>query len=680
MKDYMVKDIRNIAVLGHGSEGKTTLVESMLYAAGVTDRQGRVEDGNTVSDYDSEEIKRHISISASVAPIEIHGKKLNLIDVPGYFDFAGEMAGPLHAVEGAVIVISAATGISTGFEKAWNATAKHGLARLIAVSQVDREHINYRKVLDDLRSTYGNCIIPTVLPIGEGTSFRGVVDVLTGKAFIGAGKDRKEIPIPEDMAGLVEEALEACHEAAASTSEELMEKFFDEGKLSEEDMLRGLSTGIYEGSIVPVAPVSSLDGIGVRPLMYELAMYMPSPMEHTYHGINPKTKSMHIRHADMSESFTAQVFKTIADPFVGKLSLIKVISGVLTPATPLFNANADKPEKAAGIFMVRGKKQIPVGMLCAGDIGALSKLQYTSTGDSLCEIGKVVQYDSIDFPAPQISLAVYAKKAGDEDKVFSGLARLCDEMPDVIVAKDPMTTEIVRQKLQSKFGAEAVFKDPKIAYRESIRKTIQVQGRHKKQSGGHGQFGDVWIEFSPAEPGTDFEFVDAVVGGAVPRNFIPSVEKGLRENLVKGVLAGFPMTGLRAKLYDGSYHPVDSSEMAFKTAARIAYKQCINANPVLLEPIMHVEISVPDEYMGDIMGDLNKRRGRILGMEQNDGRQLIIAEVPQAEMFKYATDLRSMTQAKGSFKMSFERYEEVPQAIAAKIIEAHKADLADDDE
>ncbi|MFR6026638.1 MAG: elongation factor G [Christensenellales bacterium] len=691
MKDYMVKDIRNIAVLGHGSEGKTTLVESMLYAAGVTDRQGRVEDGNTVSDYDSEEIKRHISISASVAPIEIHGKKLNLIDVPGYFDFAGEMAGPLHAVEGAVIVISAATGISTGFEKAWNATAKHGLARLIAVSQVDREHINYRKVLDDLRSTYGNCIIPTVLPIGEGTSFRGVVDVLTGKAFIGAGKDRKEIPIPEEMAGLVEEALEACHEAAASTSEELMEKFFDEGKLSEEDMLRGLSTGIYEGSIVPVAPVSSLDGIGVRPLMYELAMYMPSPMEHTYHGINPKTKSMHIRHADMSESFTAQVFKTIADPFVGKLSLIKVISGVLTPATPLFNANADKPEKAAGIFMVRGKKQIPVGMLCAGDIGALSKLQYTSTGDSLCEIGKVVQYDSIDFPAPQISLAVYAKKAGDEDKVFSGLARLCEEMPDVIVAKDPMTTEtlisgqgeleleIVRQKLQSKFGAEAVFKDPKIAYRESIRKTIQVQGR-QKQSGGHGQFGDVWIEFSPAEPGTDFEFVDAVVGGAVPRNFIPSVEKGLRENLVKGVLAGFPMTGLRAKLYDGSYHPVDSSEMAFKTAARIAYKQCINANPVLLEPIMHVEISVPDEYMGDIMGDLNKRRGRILGMEQNDGRQLIIAEVPQAEMFKYATDLRSMTQAKGAFKMNFERYEEVPQAISSKIIEAHKADLADDEE
>ena len=692
MKDYMVKDIRNIAVLGHGSEGKTTLVESMLYAAGVIDRQGRVEDGNATCDWEPEEIKRHHSISASVAPIEIHGKKLNFIDVPGYFDFAGEMTGPLHAVEGALLVMSAGTGLSTGFEKAWNATGKRGLARFIAVTQVDREHINYRKVLDDLRATYGNCIIPTVLPIGEGTDFRGVVDVLSGKAFTGAGKDRKEIPVPADMEALVEEAIEACHEAAASTSEDLMEKFFDEGRLSETDMLRGLSAGIYDGSIVPVVPVSSISGIGVRPLLYELAMYMPSPMEHTYHGINPKTKSMHIRHADMSESFTAQVFKTIADPFVGKLSFVRVISGVLTSATALFNPNADKPEKAGGLFAIRGKKQIPVNMLCAGDIGALSKLQYTSTGDSLCEIGKVVQYDNIVFPAPQMSLAVYAKKAGDEDKVFSGLARLCEELPDVIVAKDPMTLEtqisgqgelqleVVRQKLQSKFGAEALFKDPKIAYRESIRKTISVQGRHKKQSGGHGQFGDVWIEFSPADEGVEFEFVDAVVGGAVPRNFIPAVEKGLRDNMVKGVLAGYPMTGLRAKLYDGSYHPVDSNEMAFKTAARIAYKQCINAAPVLMEPVMHVEVSVPDEYMGDIMGDMNKRRGRILGMEQVDGKQLIVAEVPQAEMFKYATDLRSMTQARGFFKMTFERYEEVPAMIAAKIIEAHKADLADDEE
>ncbi len=693
MKDFKVKDIRNIAVLGHGSEGKTTLVESMLYCSGAIDRQGRVEDGNTVSDYDPEEIKRHISISASVAPVEIHGKKINLIDVPGYFDFAGEAAGALSAVEGALIVMSAATGISTGFEKAWEATGKHGLARFIAVSQVDREHVNYEKVLDQLREVYGSCIVPMVLPIGEGTSFRGVVDVLSGKAFTGVHKDRKEIPVPEDMKDRVEQALDACHEAAASTSEELMEKFFDEGRLSEEEMLRGLSAGIYSGDIVPVAPVSGVDGKGVRPLMFALASYMPSPMERTYHGTNPKDKSVHIRHSDPTESFTAQVFKTIADPFVGKLSLVKVISGVLTPQTALYNANKDKAEKAAGLFVIRGKKQTPVNSLNAGDIGALSKLQYTSTGDSLSEANKPIQYDDIEFPAPQISMAVYAKKAGEEDKVFSGLARLCEEMPDVIVAKDPMTTEtlisgqgeleleIIRQKLQSKFGAEAVFKDPKIAYRETIRKTIDVQGRHKKQSGGHGQFGDVWIEFSPtADPSVDFEFEDAVVGGAVPRNFIPSVEKGLRENLVKGVLAGYPMTGLHAKLHDGSYHPVDSSEMAFKTAARIAYKQCIKASPVLLEPIMHVEVSVPDEYMGDIIGDLNKRRGRILGMEPLGGKQIITAEVPQAEMFKYATDLRSITQAKGSFRMNFERYEEVPQLNADKIIEARKSELEDDDE
>ena len=692
MKDYTVKDIRNIAVLGHGSEGKTTLVESMLYAAGAIDRQGRVEDGNTVSDYDAEEVKRHISLSASVVPIEIHNKKLNLIDVPGYFDFAGEMAGSLYAVEGALIVMSAVTGISTGFEKAWAAAGAHKLARFIAISQVDREHVDYHAAVEALRAKYGTCIIPMVLPIGEGTSFRGVVDVLSKKAFSGVGKDRKEIPIPDDMKDAMEEALAECCEAAASTSEELMEKFFEDMTLSEEDMLKGLAAGILDGSVVPVAPVSGISGIGVRPLMFALTAYMPSPMDRSYHGVDLKTEEEVEKTPDAADSFSAQVFKTIADPFVGKLSLIKVVTGTLTGATPLYNANKDKAEKAAGMFMISGKKQVPVKTLTAGDIGALSKLQYTSTGDSLCEAGKPVKYDSIVFPDPQISLAVYAKKAGEEDKVFSGLARLCEEMPDVIVAKDPMTTEttisgqgeleleIVRQKLLGKFGAEAVFKDPKIAYRETIRKTIDVQGRHKKQSGGHGQFGDVWIEFSPAGADVDFEFEDAVVGGVVPRNFIPSVEKGLRENLVKGVLAGFPMVGLHAKLHDGSYHPVDSSEMAFKTAARIAYKQCINASPVLLEPIMHVDVTVPNEYMGDIMGDVSQRRGSILGMEQVGENQVISAEIPQAEMFKYATDLRSMTQAKGSFKMSFERYAEVPAMISAKIIEAHKADLEDDDE
>ena len=400
-----------------------------------------------------------------------------------------------------------------------------------------------------------------------------------------------------------------------------------------------------------------------------------------------------MRHCDLNESFTAQVFKTIADPFVGKLSLIKIISGTLTSGTALFNANTEKLEKAANIFTVRGKKQTPVNALYAGDIGALSKLQYTNTGDSLCEVNKVVKYDPLEFPQTQMSMAIFAKKAGEEDKVFSGLSRLMEEDPSLRLEKNVETTEsllcgqgelhleITRQKLASKFGAEAVLKEPRIPYRESIRKTIKAEGRHKKQSGGHGQYGHVWIEFSPLEDSsTDFEFVDAVVGGVVPRNFIPSVEKGLRENLPKGVLAGYPMVGLRAKLYDGSYHAVDSSEMAFKTAARIAYKKCIDAGPVLLEPINHVEVLVPDEYMGDIIGDMNKRRGRILGMNQVDGLQQIVAEVPLAEMTKYATDLRSMTQARGSFTMNFERYEEVPAMIAAKIIDEHKQSDSDDDD
>lgn len=693
MKDYLAKDIRNIAIIGHGSEGKTTLLESILYASGTIDRQGRVEDGTTVSDFDSEETKRHISLSASVVPVEQHDKKINFIDVPGYFDFAGEWVGPLHAAESALIVISAASGMTTGAEKAWNAAQRKSLARFIAINQMDREHVSFRKVLDALREKYGSCIVPMVLPIGEGTTFRGVVDVLSQKAFVGAGAERKEVPIPDEMKAEVEEAVEACREAAASTSEDLMEKYFEVGELTDEEMLRGLSAGIYSGSLVPVAPVSSITGIGIRPMLYALATYMPSPIEHTYHGINPKTGTLHIRHADPSESFTAQVFKTLADPFVGKLSLIRVISGTLSAGMALYNPNSDKQEKAASVFTVRGKKQLPVDKLYAGDIGALAKLQYTSTGDSLCEPNKIVKYDELEFPRPQYSMAVYAKKAGEEDKVFSGFAKLIEEDPSLSITKDKDTLEsilsgqgemhldVARARLASKFSAEAVLKDPKVPYRESIRKTIQVQGRHKKQSGGHGQFGDVWIEFSPADEGVDFEFVDAVVGGAVPRNFIPSVEKGLRDNLSKGVLAGYPMVGLRAKLYDGSSHPVDSSEMAFKTAARIAYKKCVDALPVLLEPVEHVEVIVPDEYMGDIMGDLNKRRGRIVGMNQTaDGQQQIVAEVPLSEMFKYATDLRSMTRARGAFTMAFERYEEVPTTISAKIIEARKGELEEDEE
>ncbi|MDR3050165.1 MAG: elongation factor G [Oscillospiraceae bacterium] len=693
MKDYRAEGIRNIVVIGHGSEGKTTLLEAMLFATGVVDRQGRVEDGNTVSDFDAEETRRHISISADVVPVEFAKKKLNFIDVPGYFDFFGEMMGPLRAAEGAMIVVGAPSGVAVGTEKAWAQAEKHKLAKFFAVNQMDREHVDFDKVLAALRDKFGSSVVPLILPIGQGPALKGVVDIVAMKAFEGAGKTLKEVPIPADMQSAVDDAREIVKEAAAGTSEALMEKFFEEGELTDEELLTGLSAGILDGSLVPVAPVSSLTGVGISPLMFALAAYMPSPAGRRFAGTDPKSGAEAERAVADDQPFSAQVFKTLADPFVGKLSLLKVLSGALAGGSQIYNPNADKQEKVSSVFLLRGKKQTSADALYAGDIGALAKLQYTNTGDTLCDPAKPIQYPSIAFPQPSISMAVSAKKAGEEDKVFSGLARLQEEDPSITLGKSAETLEtllngqgelhleVVRAKLAGKFGVEAVLKDPRIPYRETIRKTIQAEGRHKKQTGGHGQFGHVKIEFSPiGEGSTDFEFVDAVVGGVVPRNFIPSVEKGLRENLPKGVLAGYPMVGLRAKLYDGSYHPVDSSEMAFKTAARIAYKKCVDASPVLLEPIYHVEVLVPDEYMGDIIGDINKRRGRILGMNQVDGLQQVVAEAPLAEMFKYATDLRSMTQARGSFTMTYERYEEVPSMVATKIIETHKSADEDEDE
>ena len=694
MAEFSTNNIRNIALMGHGSEGKTTLMESMLFAAGITDRQGKVEDGTTVSDFDPEEKKRGFSISAAYAPIPWTGKVINTIDVPGYFDFVGEAMGPLRVVETAVIVIGGVNGLSVGAEKAWDYAGEHHLGRMFIVNQMDREHANFEKIVAQLREKYGSSVVPILLPLGEGANFRGVVNLLERKAYEGSLKKSKEVPIPADLEAEINESFEFLTEQAASADDELMMKYLEGEELTHDEIMDGFRKGMKDGSIVPVVACSALTGVGVTSTMDLMAKYLPSPdhegMEQK--GTNPKTGEETSRGCKDEEPFSALVFKTIADPFVGKLSLFRIFSGTLTGATPLYNANKEKNEKAGGLFSLRGNKQTNVDKLHAGDLGALAKLQFTSTGDTLCDPGNPIVYPEIVFPEPCISKAVFAAKQGEEDKVFSGLNRLAEEDPSIRIEKNAETTEtelsgqgemhldVVRNKLASKFGANAVLQDPKIPYRETIRKTVKVQGRHKKQTGGHGQFGDVWIEFSPITDGeTDFEFVDAVVGGVVPRNFIPSVEKGLRENLVKGVLAGYPMVHIRAKLYDGSYHPVDSSEMAFKTAARIAYKKgCMDASPVLLEPIMHVEVKVPNEYMGDIMGDMNKRRGRIMGMNQQGSMQLLEAEAPQAEMFKYATDLRSMTQARGSFTMRFERYEEVPANEAQKIIA--NAKIEDDDE
>ncbi len=695
MADYLTSNIRNVALMGHGGEGKTTLTEAMLYAAGIIDRQGKVEDGTTVSDFDPEEARRHCSISAACAPIDWNDKMINVIDVPGYFDFIGEMTGPLRVVETVGIVVSAVTGFSVGAEKAFKHAVKSGVGRMFIINQMDREHASFDKVTQQLRDRHGSCVVPVLMPIGEGAGFRGVVNVLEKKAYEGAYKESKEVPMPENMKEKVDRAFDYLTEQAAAADDDLMMKYLEGEELTYEEILLGFHKGMKDGSIVPVVALSALTGIGIARTMDLMAKYLPSPAHQgiVHDGFNPRTGEGVSRTCNDDQPFSAFVYKTIADPFVGKLSLFRIFSGKLTAATTLYNVNKDKTEKTAGIYILRGKKQIAKQSLHAGDLGALAKLQYTSTGDTLCDYNNPIQYPVLAFPAPCISKAVYAAKQGEEDKVFSSLARLREEDPSITVEKNVETTEtlvsgqgemhldVVRNKLENKFGARAVMQDPKIPYRETIRKSVKVEGRHKKQTGGHGQFGDVWIEFSPTLDGsTDFVFEDAVVGGAVPRNFIPSVEKGLRECIQHGVLAGYPMVGLRAKLYDGSYHPVDSSEMAFKTAARIAYKKgCGDASPVLLEPIMHVEVVVPDEYMGDIMGDMNKRRGRIIGMHQTDGMQMVEAEAPQSEMFKYATDLRSMTQARGSFTMTFERYEEVPPMVAEKII-AGAAKSDDDDE
>ena len=688
MANYETKDIRNIALMGHGSEGKTTLMEALLFAAGVTDRQGKVDDGTTVTDFDPEEIRRHISISAATAPIDWKQKMLNIIDVPGYFDFIGEMMGPLRVVETAAILVNAVGGVAVGTEKAWKYATDNHVGKMFIVNQMDRDHADFQKTVNQIRDMFGSSAVPILLPIGNGLDFKGVVNVLENKAYLCTEKTPKEIPVPPEMAEQIEKALSEITEASAGADDELMMKYLEGETLTHDEILEGFKVGMFTSQIAPVIPCSAVTGVGVAMLLDVMADFLPSPKRAVYKGIDPKTNQEIERQCKNDQPFSAFVYKTIADPFVGKLSLFKVMSGALTSSMPIYNATSEKMDKPAGVYILRGKKQISVQQLNAGDMGALAKLQFTNTGDTLCDQTKPIVYPKVTFPEPCISKAIFATKQGEEDKVFSGLARLQEEDPSIKVEKNAETGEtlisgqgelhldVIRAKLATKFGAKADLQDPRIPYRETIKKTVKVQGRHKKQSGGHGQFGDVWIEFSPiGDTNITFEFEDAVVGGVVPRNFIPSVEKGLREHIVKGVLAGYPMVGLHAKLYDGSYHPVDSSEMAFKTAARIAYKKgCLEASPALLEPIMHVEVFVPDEYMGDIMGDMNKRRGRIMGMNQVDGMQKLEAEAPLAEMFKYATDLRSMTQARGTFRMTFVRYEEVPANVAQKIIENAKVE------
>lgn len=688
MKDYQTKNLRNVGIIGHSGSGKTTLTEALLYYTKTIERFGRVEDGTTTSDYDVEEKKRRISVSSSIAPIEWENIKINLVDIPGYFDFVGELIQGMRPVDVAMIVVCAASGIEVGTEKAWSYVNKIKLPRTFFINKLDRENSSFEKVLEQLKERFGISVVPIQYPIGSETEFKGVINVISRRARIFNPKTKTMEPadIPAELVDKVDECKRMIMEAVAETDEVLLDKYFSEGELSDEEIYHGLISGCASGDIAPVMCGSSLECIGMNTLLEDIVECFPSP-EYAIpqKAIDLKTnKEVYVK-LNPAEPFSAFVFKTIADPFVGKLSMFRVITGKIKSDSTVYNSNKEKQEKIGTLYYLRGKNQIQTSEVVAGDIGAVAKLQYTNTGETLCDQSFSIMYDKINFPEPVISMSAMPKSKGDEDKISSGLQRLVDEDPTFTVTRDVENAEtiisgvgethldVIASKLKNKFGAEVILQVPKVPYRETIRKTSDVQGKHKKQSGGHGQYGDVWIKFEPRFDGDELQFVDEVVGGVVPRQYIPAVEKGLRECIHHGVLAGYPVIRLRAILHDGSSHPVDSSEMAFKVAASLAYKKGLEqADPVILEPIMHVEVLVPDEYMGDIIGDINKKRGRVLGMDPVDGLQRIMAEVPMGEMFKYATDIRSMTQARGNFSMKFERYEEVPGSEVAKIIENAK--------
>lgn len=679
MKAYTAENIRNVALLGHSSSGKTTLTEAALYSTGVINRQGNVADGNTVSDFDKEEIARGVSIGTSVIPVEHNKVKINMLDTPGYFDFIGEMYGAKRASEGSILLVDASSGIEVGTEKAWKNVEKYRTPRVIFLNKMDKENISFEERLNELQTEFSDKIIPFSLPIGSGDSFTGYVDVITKKAYNCVEKNRKEIDLPEEYLSQIDDIREQLKEKVAETNEEFMEKYFDGEEFTEEEFNKGIRDAVVNADLTPLIVGSLEKTMGIENLFDLIEHYLPSPLEFWRFKGTSNGEEVE-RKVDPDEPFSAVVFKTIVDPFVGKLSIFKVLSGKITKEMELYNSTKDESEKLAGVFYLRGKDQVETGEVVAGDIGATSKLLHTQTGDTLCDKRNPTLYDTIEYPEPVLFMAVETINKGDDEKIGTSLSKLTEEDPTFVVERNSETKElligglgnlqlgVVVDKLKNRFGVDVNLKNPKIAYRETIRGTSSVQGKHKKQSGGAGQYGDVHIKFEPSQE--EFEFVSEIFGGSVPRNYWPAVEKGLRDSMEQGILAKYPVVNVKATLFDGSYHDVDSNEMAFKLAASMAFKKGIQeARPVLLEPIMNVEINVPDDYMGDVMGDMNKRRGRILGMDQQaDGTQNISAEAPHSEMFEYAIDLRAMTQARGSFTMEFVRYEEVPSNIAEKII------------
>ena len=689
---YSVQNIRNVCLLGHGGNGKTSLAESMLYLTGGTVRLGNPVDGNTVCDYDPEETRRQISISTAVAPIEYNGCKINVLDTPGYFDFVGEVIEALQVSDAAIIVCSAKAGMSVGAEKAWKLCEQRKLPRLLYISKTDEDNSDYNAAFETLRERFGKNIAPVVAPIwDEHKKVIGIIDVLQKRAFeVGPKGERVEIDVPEDKLPVLDELYDALKESVAETSEEFMDKYFSGEDFTYAEMIQGLRQGVKDLSLFPVVCGSAVSGLGTRMLLDTIVELLPNPLE---------GRPLMAENADgeLSEFVAAPgalpcayVFKTVSDQY-GKYSYLKVLSGSIKPDMSVINSRTGAAEKLGRLYVMKGKKTEEVKELQCGDIGAVAKMDKLKTGDTLCEPRKVVKIEPIPFPEPCYSVAIAPKAKGQEDKIAAGLTRLNEEDPTfvwvnnaetrqmVVSGTGDMQMDVIVSRLKSRFGVDAELSEPRVAYREKIRKKVEVQGRHKKQTGGHGQFGDVWMRFEPGDT-EELQFCEEVVGGAVPKNYFPAVEKGLREAVQHGVLAGYPVVYLKATLYDGSYHPVDSSEMAFKTAVQLAYKAGMpQASPVLLEPIGELKVTIPDSYMGDIIGDLNKRRGRVMGMNpDHEGNQVVEAEVPMAEMSRYAIDLRSMTQGRGSFTFHFVRYEEATPAAQEKAIAAAKA-MQDED-
>ena len=681
MGKILSENIRNVAIIGHSGAGKTSLAEAILFNGKTIDRLGKTTDKNTIMDYDEQEMQRGISISLACASTTWQDTKINIVDVPGFYDFDGEFESAMRAIGSAVLVADANGTLAVGAEKAIDYCLRRHIPLMIFVNGVDKENANYVATVEAFRAKYGRKISPTHLPILRDGKMKGYVSVISGKAFEFSPGGREPIAVPENLVADANALKEALTEAAAETSEVLLDKYFAEGALTNDEIVAGVRNGLTAGETIPIMGGSALQNMGVINLMYEIVDLLPSPFERRPVLASDEKGEILSVVCDVDKPFSGQVFKTVADPFVGKLNMIRVFTGTLKSGMTVYNSTTGEKERINSIYIMKGKKQEPVEELTAGDIGAVNKLVNTNTSNTLCDESFKIKYYDIAFPVPVLTMAISAAKSGEEDKVFQGLNRLAEEDLTFKVEKDKETGEmvirgqgetqldIICKKLKSKFGCEAVLRDPKVAYKETIMGSAEAEGKHKKQTGGAGQYGVVNIKFESGAADGEFEFVDAVVGGAVPKQFIPAVEKGLKEAITKGVLAGYPVVNLKCTLFDGKYHPVDSKEVAFVSAAKLAYDDGMRrAKPVILEPVYSYKITVPDNFTGDILGDMNKRRGRILGMETVDGLQEILAEAPLAEMLKYAIDLRSMTQGRGKFAAEFLRYEEVPFATQEKII------------